>query len=167
MGALLSNCLMSREESIRDSMSTSDFEWHRQTPLQSHFPNIEVMGRLDRAYQNALYQTKRPSVSVIFGSRKTSQSPSLVRVSFASESTSVKLIEHSDGELSFSGSSDIYTTTSAENRLRVNTRWVTYAQHSPCTSSKGISAPSVSYRRPSQSQSCRSQLTEPWAPAFL
>jgi len=153
-------CRLSSQEPNNERMTTTtDLGWQRQ-PSIAH---LTVTNRLDLAYRNALHQTRRRSVSLLGINRNTSQSASLVRVSFLSESASVKLMEQSDDELSSRSSTlsrnitSIYSSSYGENRPGLKRRFVTYAPHSPYSESNNVIPPSLS-RSSSRSLSQRSQI---------
>jgi len=171
-------CRVSQQEHLKRRMATTkELGWQRQYPPS--IAPIAVMGRLDYAYRNAALKSNRSSMrsgmSLLGFSQPTSQSPSLVRVSFAS-SVSVKVMEVnevSDDELS-SGSSatsrnrtSIYSSSLGENRPRSKRPLVTYYEHSPCSESTMISVPSLSQNSYSSSLDRNEEEYGPWAPGFL
>jgi len=175
MGGVLNSCRVPQHEHLTVGRGpTTYLERHSQTPRESSLTYEAVISRLDLAYQNALHRTNDLEIICRRGSLQgihntTRQSLSTMRVSFASDSDSVKLIKISDAELSHSSTSCIYSSSSSDSQKRKESRWVTYAQESPNLSSS-IIPQTLSQLNASRSRSDSSQLSDvdaPWAVGLL
>jgi len=140
-------CRISQEEHLAERMKvTADLEQQLQT---------SIARRVYFAYQNAIFESKRSSVSSWMTTRTNgsfrSNTPSIVKVAIPSESASVNLVEQSDG--AFTPMSETYSThicssSTGESCSGVNRGYVTYVQHSPTNSSKQMSESSISEDNP-------------------
>jgi len=137
-------CRISQEEHLTERMKvTADLEQQLQTSVARRM-----------AYQNAIFESNRSSISSWIASRTSvsfmSNSPSVVTVAVPYESASVNLLEQSDRELtptSETYSTQIYSSSTGENPPG-NRRYVTYVQHSPTNASNRMSESIISVHYP-------------------